>query len=207
MEAVPHSADSLDARLDALAHAASLLPWPLPRERDEAVCFEMARLLDALLVRVARGRGAIDVALGEGFAALSTGDRVLRLGYAGIGDYSREVLGVAASTAQKMARLARELRGRPLLRAAVRSGEVSVRQAEAVLPVAHGEAEATWVARARLEKVRALKAAVKGPAALEDEEKWTRMRTEVPPELRPGLDEALSLGRRILGATAIKRSC
>src|SRR5437868_2235616 len=112
MEAVPHSADSLDARLDALAHAASLLPWPLSRERDEAVCFEMARLLDALLVRVARGRGAIDVALGEGLAALSTGDRVLRLGYAGIGDYSREVLGVAASTAQKMARLARELDGR-----------------------------------------------------------------------------------------------
>ena len=91
-----------------------------------------------------------------------------------------------------------------MLRAAVRLGEVSVRQAEAVLPVAHGEAEATWVARARLEKVRALKAAVKEPAAPEDEEKWTRMRTEVPPELRPGLDEALSLGRRILGATAIK---
>src|SRR5207237_2506393 len=97
---------------------------------------------------------------------------------------------IAASTAQKMARLARDLRGRPLLRTAVRAGEVSVRQAEAVLHVARDEAEGEWVARARLETVRALKDAVKDPAAREDDEKWTRVRPEVPPELRPGLDEA-----------------
>jgi hypothetical protein len=137
-------------QLEKLPAAATLLQWPLPRERDEVVCHEAVRVIDALLVRVARGRGALDVALGEGLAALSVGDRVLRLGYAGIGDYARERLGIAASTAQggagfardgrspqggalEMVRFARELRDRPLLLAAVRAGEVSVRRAEAVL--------------------------------------------------------------------------
>src|SRR6266446_6127824 len=43
------------------------------------------------------------------------GDRVLRLGYSGIGDYARERLGIAASTARK---IARPLRGAPPARRA-----------------------------------------------------------------------------------------
>src|SRR5947209_5993912 len=134
--------------LGSAAAAASILEWPLPPERDEAVCAEMARCTDALLVRVARGRGALDVALGERLALLAVGDRALQLGYSGIGDYTREELGIAASTAQKMVRRARGLRDRPLFRAAVRSGEVTTRHAAAVLPAAGGEAEGAWVERA-----------------------------------------------------------
>jgi HNH endonuclease len=185
---------------------ASMFEWPMPRERDEAVCYEAARLIDALLVCVARGQGALDVAIGEGLHALGAGDRVLRLGYAGIGDYAREKLGIAASTAQKMVRLARALRERPLLRAAVRSGEVSVRQAEAVLPVAHGDAEESWVARARIETVRALQAAVKDPSAAqaEEDEQWDRVCIAVSPEARPVVDEAMELAGKILTPTAPK---
>ncbi|MFL5246188.1 MAG: hypothetical protein ACJ79V_00065, partial [Myxococcales bacterium] len=62
-----------DPRLSALASAAAILDWPLPRERDEATCHEAARVVDAILVRVARGRGALDVALGEGLATLGAG--------------------------------------------------------------------------------------------------------------------------------------
>src|SRR3954470_17932900 len=124
-EAALHVSDSHDAHLEALAKAAAILDWPLPRERDEAVCREAARVIDALLVRVARGRGALDVALGEALDVLATGNRVVRVGYSGIGDYAREKLGIAASTAQKMVRFARQLRQRPLLRAAVRAGEVT----------------------------------------------------------------------------------
>jgi hypothetical protein len=83
---------------------------------------------------------------------------VLRLGFASVGDYARERIGTNASTAQKTQRLARALRSRPLLRAAVRAGEVSI-AAEAVVSVAQGDAEASWVARARRETVRALGAA------------------------------------------------
>ena len=195
---------SLDQRLAGISAAASALPWPLPRERDEAVCYEAVRVIDALLVRVARGRGALDLAIGEGLDALRVGDRVLRLGYAGIGDHARERLGIAASTAHKMARFASELRTRPLLRAAVRAGEISVRRAEAVLPVALGDAEAEWVARARNQTVRALKAAVTecAPSPPEGDERWTHIRMRIPPEVRPTLDEALALAGKLLGATA-----
>jgi len=103
-----------------------MLPWPVPRERDEAVCHASVRVVESLLARVGRCQGAIDVAIGERLDALSVGDRALRLGFASIGDYARERAGINASTAQKKARLSRELRSRPLLRTAVRAGEVSV---------------------------------------------------------------------------------
>src|SRR5207248_11271495 len=148
-EAALHLPDPHAAHLAALASAAALLEWPLPRERDEATCHELARVVDALLVRVARGRRALDIAVGEALDILGNGARVCRLGHSGIGDYAREQLGIAPSTAQKMVRFARKLRERPLLRAAVRAGDVPLRAAEAVMPVAHGENEAALVERAR----------------------------------------------------------
>src|SRR6266850_2723775 len=183
-----------------------MLQWPLPRERDEAVCHGTVRAVESLLVRVGRCRGALDVRIGEGLDALGTGDRVIRLGFSGTGDYARERLGIAASTAQKMARLARELRSRPLLRAAVREGRVSTSAAEAVVKVAQGEAEAFWVARARTETVRALEAAVKerGGVESEDDERWMRFRACVPPEGRRILDEAIDLAGKATCVTLPK---
>src|SRR4051812_29420406 len=210
-ESQPCGPDSLDARLAALANAAAILDWPLPRERDESTCCDLARVIDALLVRVARGRGALDVALGEALDVLATGNRVVRVGYSGIGDYAREKLGIAASTAQKMVRFARQLRQRPLLRAAVRAGEVTVRAAEAVLPKARGDDEAAWVDRARNETVRALKAAVKGTmpgcedgSPSDDDEKWLRTRAQIGSDERAIVDKALDLGRKASCATAPK---
>jgi hypothetical protein len=78
----------------ALASVTWTLEVPMPHERRDLLLDEASFLVDGLLVRVARGRGALDVALGEGLEALSVGDRVLRLGYSGIGDYAREVLGI-----------------------------------------------------------------------------------------------------------------
>src|ERR1700682_1308281 len=121
-EATAHLATPVDPYLDALAAVAAMFEWPIPRVRNEAEGAEYARLVDALLAPVARCRGALEVAIGAGLDALGIGDRVFRLGYCGIGDYARERLGIAGSTAQKMARLARELRDRPTLRAAVWAG-------------------------------------------------------------------------------------
>jgi hypothetical protein len=212
-----------DAHLDALAKAAAILEWPLPRECDDATCHELALIVDALLVRVARGRGALDVALGEALDALGGGARSLKVGYASIGDYAREELGIAASTAQKMARFARALRDRPILRAAVRAGEVTLRAAEAVLPRAKGEVEAAWVERARAGSVRGLKAAVKqgvaaatsetigeaeeapsGFAVPEDDEKWGRVQAVVTPEQQARIDAGLRFARKLVGAAAPK---
>ncbi len=124
--------------------------------RDQA-----ALLVDGLLAPVARGRGALDLAIGEGLGALSVGDRTLRLGYCSIGDYAREKLGLPSRTAQSMAQLSRELRERPLLREAVLRGEVSASKARTLVRVTFGENEASWVERARAETVRGLREAMR----------------------------------------------
>src|SRR3954453_7186800 len=197
-----------DDGLERLAAAADALPAPMPHERKWVLRSEAGILLDGLLTRCARGHGALDVAIGEGLAALATGERVIRLGFSGIGDYARERLGIAGRTAQKMAQLARELKERPALRKAVWVGEVTARKAEVVLPVARGEHEAAWVARARAGTVRALLAAVRaamgGRAAPQQEEAWDRVCVPLPDDVRPVFDEAIALGGTALGATAPK---
>jgi hypothetical protein len=91
------------ALLEALvARAAQLAPVP-PHERaggrDRG---EAALVVDRLLVRVARSRGALDVAIGERLAALALGDRTLRLGFASLGDYAREKLDRAMALAGRV---------------------------------------------------------------------------------------------------------
>jgi hypothetical protein len=196
------------ASFDALSAQAFVLEPPTPLEVRHLWREEAAPLLDGLLVRVARGRGALDVAIGDGFASLAAGDRALQLGYSGIGDYARERLGIAGRTAQAMARLARELRDRPLLGEAVRRGEVSARKAQAVLPVARGGAEGGWVARARVETVRALEAAARaaacGGGADDEEEEWDRLSVPLSQAGKARLDEAMALAGKLLGTGAPK---
>ncbi len=166
---------------------------------------EAADRAERLLARLARARGAVDVAIGEGLAALSEGERLAVLCFSSVGDYARECLGIAGRTAQKMVHLARELRSRPLLDAALRAGEITVCKAEAILPVARGDAEAGWVERARSDTVRALTRAVREEAgAGESEEEWLRFRVRCEPGDRVKIDEALSLAGKILGATSTR---
>jgi hypothetical protein len=186
-------------------HAWQLEPVQ-PHERAHLLRDETARLLDGYLTRVARGQGALEVAIGEALDALSIGDRTLQLGCSGITDYARERLGIAEGKARDMARLARDLRARPLLRAAVRSGVVSVSKAQAIMPVAHGDAEAAWVERAHGDTVRALRAAVRaaGKDSAQDDERWERVCVALAPEARAKVDEAMALAGKLLGHAAPK---
>ena len=113
-------ADVFLARLEGLGQAALR---PLPTEDAAA--------LDALAVACARGGGAHELAVGEGLELLARGGDV-RLGFSCIGDLARERLGLAAWQARRLRRNAVALRVRPVLRAAVESGEVSARKAEVV---------------------------------------------------------------------------
>jgi hypothetical protein len=161
---------------------------------------------ETLLAQCSRVEGALDLAIGDGLAALSIGDRLMSLGFSNLRDYAREVLDVAERTAESMAQLSRELRSRPLLRAAVRAGEVRPRNAQAVLPVAVGDAEAAWVGRARSETVRALDKAVRAVRAGEEDEEWTRFRVRLSPEDRATVDEALAIaGKLVPGLTRPQR--
>ncbi len=203
---VSEAAASTLPSLEAIAATAWTLEPPSPSEMKDLMRDEAGLLVDGLLVRVARGCGALDVVIGEGLASLRVGDRALRLGYSSVGDYAEDRLGINASTADKMARLAIALRDRPVLRAAVWRGEVSARKADAILPVARGIAEEAWVRRAPGETVRALKVAVK--AAIggepEEDERWERASVGISSEARAKLDEALSLAGKVLGATTPK---
>jgi hypothetical protein len=156
-------------------------------------------LCEKVLAQVARIEAALDLEVGDGLAAMTEGTRLIRRGFSNLGDYARAVLDIRPRTAQAMARLSRELRARPILRAAVRAGEVRIRSAQTVLPVALGDAEAPWTERARTETVRALEEAVRAARASEDEaDEWTRLRVRLSPEDRATVDEALAIAGRLL---------
>ncbi|ACL64425.1 conserved hypothetical protein [Anaeromyxobacter dehalogenans 2CP-1] len=169
--------------------------------------------LERVLARASRGRGAIDLAVAEGLAALRRGQRLASLGFH-LDDYAREVLGIGKRAAEGLARLGTELPARPRLREALRSGRVGLRAAETVLAVATGDAEAFWVERAARQTVRELEDGVRragraGPedAGLEDgDDAWVTLRTQLPEHERLVVDAALeAAGRNMPGSTRSER--
>lgn len=189
---------------DAIVARARELQPLSPCERRHLLRGDAALLVDGLLVRVSRGRGAVDVAMGRALESLVQGERVLRLGFSGIADYARERLGIGRSTANALRRLSRELIVRPVLAKAVRAGEVSARKAQELLPVAFGVNEARWVEWARTATVREIQAAVRaareGEAPAPDEP-FERVWMQLSPEQRSVVDAAMELARKVLGAT------
>src|SRR4051812_3964420 len=182
--------------LEKIAPAVALLGCRLPRVRDPAVARQWAHSLHRALVHVATRRGALDIAIGEGLAALNVGLRAMDLRYSNIHDYAREELGMNASTAAKMERLARRLRDLPVIRDAVRRGMISARKAEIISTVAKGN-ETLWLLRAQEGTVRSLKAEVSAPRD-PDEEQWLNFSVRMPPEKRPVLDLGLGLAGMVL---------
>ncbi|MHC4953733.1 MAG: HNH endonuclease [Planctomycetota bacterium] len=117
--------------------------------------------LDRAAVRMARRQGAIEVALGDALARLFDRDGLIELGYSKQVDYARERLGVPPRTMYAWVKLARALRDRPLLHAAVEGGVVSPRKASAVAPLAVGDDEELWVSAAMRLPLRELESAVR----------------------------------------------
>ncbi len=168
---------------------------------------------ERILARVARGREAIDLSIGEGLRWLEDHDALMGLGYSKMTDYAREVLGLAPTTARNKVKLARALTTRPFLRQAVRAGNVSARKALEVLPVAKGDAEKAWVLLAGTLSVRELRRAVAralgrasgetgSSAAAPDEEPWRVLSFPLRPEDRAVVAEALRLAGELLGRGA-----
>jgi len=209
-EALDSGDERLSARFEAVkAEIMSFRPRE-PHEHPDLLGGEAAIPFERILVGVARGREAIDLALGEGLTALEDRDLLMDLGYSRMEDYAREELGLPPGTARDKARLARELGTRPLLRQAVLSGRVAPRRAREVVPVARAEAEEAWVALAATMTVRELNQTVEralgdragaapGTASpAPDEERWRVSSLEVPPEFRVVVDEAMKLAEEAL---------
>ena len=167
-----------------------------------------ALMLDAALVRMARGRGAVDLALGETLVALFTGDRLVELGYARQVDYARERLGVAPRTMYAWTQLATVLAGRPVLRQGVVAGKVSPRKALTVMPVAVGDREEAWTAAAmsltlsELER-RVREAGAEPPDTFAVDTLMLRM----TPGQQDRLDAAIGVAREVIGLGAPRWQC
>ena len=162
---------------------------------------------ERILAWASRARGALDVAIAEGLAALCEGDRLAALG-CHLDDYALEVLDLGRRAALGLLRLGRGLRSRPLLRGALRTGRVRLRAAQTVLPVATGEAEAEWVDRAARLTVRELEREVRraGGGAGDEDEEWLRLDLRLDPDDRTLVDEALSLaGEALPGSSRMER--
>ena len=193
----------LEKRLAGLTKAAATLGSRIPRIRDPQFALTVARGLDALLCNIAVGYNALELAIGDGLAALETGRRAMDLGYSNVGDYAREELGMNASTAAKKARLSRKLRERPLLREAFRRGEITPRKAEVIANVAVGDRQAHWIAQAKVETVRALQKAVNAPRDPEDDALMTAT-AAIPEGRQPAIKEGLRWGGIVLGYRSTK---
>src|SRR5262245_46371635 len=160
-----------------------------------------ALALDAALVPVARGAGVIELAIGVALDRLFRGERVAELGYSREADYARERMGVPPSTVFQWLRLARELKHRPLLRAAVSSGRLSTRKALAVLPLAVGDLEAAWTEAAMRITLREIQSAVRSAGHEDPEERFECESLVLPmtEEQQARLDAALALAKRQIG--------
>lgn len=195
------------------AHAEPWLSRQVPPEVDlppftSAELYEWFRggepepdVFEQLLACASRVRGGIDLAIAEGLHALRQGDRLAELGFR-LDDYAREVLDLGKRAGESLARLGAELRTRPRLREALRSGRVGLRAAETVLPVAKGDVEALWVERAARRTVRELEEAVRRTGVPEEaEEEWLRLRTQLPDDERGLLDLGLDVAGRVMAGS------
>ncbi len=98
----------------------------------------LRRLVAALAGRLAQGRGWE------------------RLGYARVGDYARERLGLSGRSLYALARTDRQLAGLPALEAALVSGRLPWSKVRLLAGVATAEDEARWIAYAQGVSVRVL---------------------------------------------------
>ncbi|MFT3912847.1 MAG: HNH endonuclease signature motif containing protein [Anaeromyxobacteraceae bacterium] len=171
-------------------------------EKYERALAQGARMLRALQV----SRAAV-------LAKFTEGDRLARLGFSSLGDFTENLLGTRRRAAQVEVQLSKALRERPLLRAAVHAGTVSPSAALAVLPVTPGDDEARWVERAAELPVRRLKQEVKralkerkalpGPDAAEekreeDEAPWVHLDVPVSDRASERLHKALALAGELV---------
>jgi hypothetical protein len=164
---------------------------------------------DAALSGVARSLGAFDLALGATVARLIDRGHLPKLCYAREADYARERLGISPSEMHSCVRLARELRWRPILRAAVTCGAASKRKALAVLPLAIGDHEGAWTEAAMRLSVRELESAAKAAGSPCAEERFEAEAVVLPmtPEQQDRLDAALALAKEDMGAESKPWQC
>jgi hypothetical protein len=156
---------------------------------------------DAELRRVAAGAGALALALGETLREIFEADLLGKLCFTREKDYMRERLGLPPRTGYQMLRLAKETRGKDLLRRAVLCGAITPNKALAIARVCSPEMESAWVGLAMEVPLAELVKRVKdfGGEPVPDETPGGRMFVPMTAEERAIYEEAVALAQELLG--------
>ena len=168
---------------------------------------EAALVIDGYLRRLAAQEARCRAVLGRLARAFlrCRGQQVL--GFARLGDYTRERLGLSARELQSLAAVTDRVEALPAVRAAFESGEVSWAQVRLLVAVASAETERVWLELARGRTVRALAALIRaaGHGDIREEEDSdgeprVRFRLRCPRRVVRLWRETVELARRVAGA-------
>jgi hypothetical protein len=184
------------------------------RSSVAALVFLRGRDADGRLCELVAERAQVRPVLGALSAALLGGRGYEPLGFRGLGDWSRERLGVGARAVREWARVGQALEKLPLLREAVVGGEVSWTVARLIVGVVTPENEAACLETVRGRTVRAVKVLLRAVAAVEEgpaatSEDGDRVSVRVPclPRVAMKWAAALELARRMTGEELAAWEC
>lgn len=113
------------------------------------------------LARLASALGPLRRVMAALAERLVAKDAPARLGYARLGDYARERLGISARQVQELARVDRALPALPALERALVGNELPWSKVRLLARVVGAEDEAAWIARARALSTRRLEEEVR----------------------------------------------
>src|SRR5262245_44527361 len=167
---------------------------------------DYACAIDGYLRRLARQEACGRRVLGALAAAFLRRKGHHALGFARIGDYTRERLGMSARELQSLAQVARRLDELPAVAAAFGAGDLSWTQARLIVGVATPETAPLWIERARRRTVRALEATVRWKTGKPverdgtlDDEPRVQIRIPCPRDVRAKWHAVTVLARAVAG--------
>ena len=178
-----------------------------------ALVFLRGRNADGRLRELVVEQARVRPVLGALAAALLNRRGFEPLGFRCLGDWSRERLGVGARAVREWARVWRALEELPLLREAVRSGEVSWTVARLIVRVVTPENEAACLETVRGRTVRAVEELLRAVApdheepAEEPREDRVPVRVACSPRVATKWAAALELARRMAGENLSAAEC
>src|SRR5437879_6375391 len=187
-----HAADAFPSGVDAgvdlrLTFASTISMDVVPAEVladtvdrgtvDRDLC---ALQLDGYLRRLARQEAMCRRVLGRLARTFLAGRYHNRLGFARLGDWTRERLGLSARQVQDLARVAERLESLPAIAAAFAAAALSWTQTRLLATAATPDSEGEWLALARDRTVRALEALVARAPADPDERHRLRFSLRCP---------------------------